>query len=129
VVSNDKKIECTTVKVVCGVGYILGLSFGNWKPRPGLETVVIEDHILAVISSVGQSLFEGTLRLMGVENGKIYERHVFCNPHKIRRIYFPSLDNAVGMEVGGLLSRIEVRYELAGLHEIKLDTLSEKKLV
>ena len=60
-----------------------------------------------------ESLFEGTFRLMGVENGKTYERHVFCDPHKIRRIYFSSLSNAVVMEVGGLLSRIEIRHELA----------------
>ena len=45
---------------------------------------------------------------MGVENGKTYERHVFCDPNKIRRIYFPSLGNAVVMEVGGLSSRIGV---------------------
>ena len=84
---------------------------------------------LGKITVFGRAIFKGTIRLMGVENGKIYERHVFCNPHKIRRIYFPSLDNAVVMEVGVLLSRIEVRYELAGLREIKLDTLSDKKLV
>ena len=46
---------------------------------------------------------------MGVENGKTYERHVFCDPHKIGRVYFPSPGNAVVLEVGGLLSRIGVR--------------------
>lgn len=104
------------------------MGFGNWEPRAELEVAAIEDHFLAVISTDGESLFLGTLQLMGVENGKTYERHVFYDPHKIGRVYFPSPGNAVVLEVGGLLSRIGVRYELFGLYNIILDTLSDKSL-